>query len=209
MAFINATLTKFEFKSKEFSEAFKKALNIQIRKAAKEFLKAAILRVPVRTGFARGGLGNLATAIGLAAASDKTSFINKFNRRRKQGASGSRIEFYKSPGGSKVLKTPENARRYATPIDKVFKEVNNIFTFNYNITILYYNLNDFFSNAKVASAPWKSFAAGRNAFIDYLRITGIAKLPQLKQFVLKTKIKVDRTISIGASEFVETVKNVN
>ena len=178
--------TGFQFKRAEFSEAFKTAIQLELRNGAKEFVKAALIRVPVRTGFARGTLLNLGDAIGYSGASNKGSFTKKLVKKRlgvKNVSANGLLEYYNG-----VPKTPENARQFSTPINKVFTNNGKTFSFNYEQTVLYYEINDVSSNRYTPSAPWRSFEFGSAAFIDYLERVGLQRLPAITEYIIKKRI---------------------
>lgn len=205
MPSINATLFKFEFKRKEYSKAFSDGLLIKARNAAREFARTVASIVPIRTGFARGALRNLNTAIGISSVSDAASFIAREKRKSGKERNPSIVEYYYGHGG-KVLKTPENARNYSTPPAKVFSIENGILYFNYNVTILYYVVNEHIAKDGVRNAPWKSFERGREAFVSYLKDVGIKRLPAVKSYVVKTEVKVDKTtVTKGQSKTLDKV----
>lgn len=164
---VTFVVTGFQFKRVEFSEAFKTAIKLEMRNGAREFAKEAIIRVPVRTGFARGTLLNLNNAIGLS-----TSISTN-------GA----LEYYQG-----VRKTPENARQFSTPTNKVFTNNGRTFNFNYGVTVLYYEINDVSSNKYTPSAPWRSFQFGSAAFISYLERVGLKRLPAITEYIIKKRI---------------------
>jgi hypothetical protein len=178
--------TGFQFKRAEFSDAFKKAIQLEMRNGAKEFVKAALIRVPVRTGFARGTLLNLGDAIGYAGATNKPAFARKLDKRRLKVVNVSvngAEEYYQG-----VPKTPENARQFSTPLNKVFTNNGRTFSFNYEQTVLYYEINDASSNRYTPSAPWRSFEFGSAAFIDYLERVGLQRLPAITEYIVKKRI---------------------
>lgn len=171
--------TGFEFKRAEFSDAFKKAIQLELRNGAKEFVKAALPRVPVRTGFARGTLLNLADAIGYNAASNKEGFNRKLMSKRlkvKNVSVNGKLEYYEG-----VPKTPENARQFSTQINKVFTNNGRTFSFNYENTVLYYEIND-------ERYQWRSFIFGSEAFISYLERVGLQRLPAITEYIIKKRI---------------------
>ncbi len=174
---VNITVTGFEFKRAEFSESFKKAIKLQMRNGAREFLKAALPRVPVRTGFARGTLLNLADAIGIAASSNPIAFKKKLAKRPLQDSPVNSIkEYYLG-----VLKTPEAARGFSTPIGRVFTNNGKAYSFNYDNTVLYYEIND-------EVYQWKSFELGSAAFIDYLEHVGLQRIPAISEYIIRKKL---------------------
>lgn len=183
---VTFTATGFQFKRAEFSEAFKAAIKLEMRNGAKEFVKAALIRVPVRTGFARGTLLNLADAIGLSASASPVAFKRRLDKRRLNTINvplNGQLEYYEG-----VPKTPENARQFSTPLNKVFTNNGRTFNFNYEMTVLYYEINDVNSNRYTPSAPWRSFEFGSAAFIDYLERVGLKRLPAITEYIVKKRL---------------------
>jgi hypothetical protein len=197
--FILAEFHRWNFNSQKFLKTLDEAIQLEMRNAARAFLREAIIHVPVRTGFARGALLNMGSAIGLSAASIPTRFLARL-RKTIDGRIKSykpRIVEYYYGAGSKTLKTPENARQFSTPIDKVFLKENNVYLFHYEQTILYYVINDILTNPYTPSAPWRSFEFGKNAFSDYLKNQGIAKLPGARDAITTTLVRVNRSSTSG------------
>lgn len=174
---VNITVTGFQFKRAEFSEAFKTAIKLEMRNAAREFVKAALPRVPVRTGFARGTLLNLQDAIEMTAASNPASFKKKLAKRpSKNSPLNGKLEYYEG-----VLKTPDNARGFSTPTNRVFTNNGKAWSFNYDNTVLYYELND-------AKYQWLSYKFGEAAFIDYLERVGMQRIPAITDYIIRKKL---------------------
>lgn len=188
---ITFQLTGFVFKRAEYTKAFSRALQLQLRNAAREFAKEVLLRVPVQTGFARGALLNLNDAIGLNAASNPLAYRRKIDAKRlkiRNVAVNGAQEYY-TDRGARVLKTPENARQFSTPLNRVFTDNGYKYTFNYYVTILYYEINDVTSNRYTPSAPWRSFEAGQAAMLKYLQENLLSKVPAIKDFMVKTELR--------------------
>jgi len=68
MATFSAEMSSFTFDGKAFTEAFDKAVKELLREACRAFLKAALARIPVRTGFLAGAFRVLSEAIGDGSA---------------------------------------------------------------------------------------------------------------------------------------------
>lgn len=176
--------TGFQFKRAEFSDAFKKAIQLEMRNGAREFVKAALPRVPVRTGFARGTLLNLSDAIGLASASNPKVLKAKMAKRVPKNVSlNGQTEYYEG-----VAKNPDAGRQFSTPLNKVFTNNGRTFNFNYEQTVLYYEINDQGPNPHTPSAPWRSFEFGSAAFISYLERVGLQRLPAITEYIIKKRI---------------------
>lgn len=192
--FIKATLFTFEFKRQEFSKAFDSAIQREMRNAARAWYRAAVAQVPVRTGFAAGTLLNLTTAIGLSAATNRAGFLKREEMRRgKARLLKPRLrEFYHHGSGSITLKTPESARRFATPPGRVFTNFGGKYFFNYAVSVAYYRINELEAHPKIRNTPWKSFQAGEEAFQQYLLDVGLKRLPSINSYISSTEVRVGR-----------------
>lgn len=194
MPFIKAKFTTFEYDEKKFTDKLREEILKRMRFAAREFAKAAAPAVPVRTGFARGVFQNIDDAFGGVGATPLTSGTRLTKKRsgarlsQSKQAGGLRVEYYTGHGG-KVLKTPQSGRRYATRTN-IVSEKDGKFVFSFNTTITYFNINDFFSNSRTPSAPWHSFELGREAYLKYMRTTGIRSLPKAADFIYRVIIGI-------------------
>lgn len=213
-----AKLTSFDLDAGRFSKALDQEIQRQMRMAARAFVAAAIRAIPVRTGFVRGAFRNVEEAIGVNVAGSTSSatlvkkamasgrmsradvfltlssiFKGHIREGREKGlglqlpGSG---EYY-SDGGRKVLKTPQSGRAFATPPENIFESRNFVYTFNFQIMISYFNLNDMFSNKHTPSSPWNSFSIGRLTFLNYMKTQGLAKLPKVSDFFAETAVTVN------------------
>lgn len=151
-------------------DAFKRDLSaqaeVQMKEAAKAFIREAASKVPVRTGFARGSL------IPLAEASGAELLFTVFD--------AARTEFYQG-----IPKSPETGALFGTPADQIFTREGNIFFFNYESRVIYYALQDVF-RGRSPTSPWGSFEAGSEAFLAYMATTGIRNLPSLFNYITKS-----------------------
>lgn len=217
MPIIKIKLHELEIDIGKLSDSFHKKIQVQMRQAAREFARAAMAKVHVRTGFARGSLGNITSTLSMNPETGQVS--SKSGRRsnpagaffeaarlfraatfsvgggflgnKKPPKSSGRVkggEYYKG-----VLKTPTSGRQFATPTGQIFtNKMWGEYLFNYTVDIIYYAINDFFSNKFTPSAPWGSFEAGRLAFKRYMETVGIKKLtPKVSEFWITTEVKVD------------------
>jgi len=219
MSFVTAQLSQFKVDKGRFTRALRDEIAVQVKIAAREFLRAAFLRVPYRTGFARGGFLNLVDAIGEGNVSGgiRRTTRQKIRRGRKRpsrltsptvfaGGRGISIaldrgfgqvrastkqEWYYHSKGMRIRKTLENARQFSTPIAKIFQRESDLrFTFNYAVSISYFRINDATSNPRTPSSPWVSFLAGMRAFNVYISREAIKHLPQLGGFMSSTELRV-------------------
>lgn len=173
----------------KFTVKLKEHLQVHIRLAAREFLKAAIPKIPVWTGFSAGSLGHLASFAGytysvnpITTGGRSFTFSRRGSRFRSQTLK--QRHYYYHPGGGKVLKTPTAGGRFATPTTAIVKISNNQITFNYNVTISYFNVSDIRKSISPRS-PWRSFEAGRKSFFDHLLKVTTKTMPNPMQFIEK------------------------
>lgn len=215
-------LSSFELDKGRYSRTLDQAIMQQMRMAARAFLSAAVRAVPVRTGFARGSLRNLQEATSGVqggptidvstpagqflkaaqllrntpfrhSAEAKKSGLYSFTRHglQKAGAVGP-LEYYRD-GKRRILKTPQAGREFATQPSQIFREDGFVYTFNFEVFISYYNINDAFTNSKTPGTPWDSFRAGRATFLNYLKTMGFERLPQIGGFIMESVVSVEGT----------------
>lgn len=143
-------------------------LQIANRKAARSWLRAVFIRVPVWTGMARGSLkfadgpdGNLAAFLNVAI-----------------------------PIVPKV-KTTYKKDEMTQPGKYNFTSARKVYQFFFRSRVLHYSLNEFFARTDGANeqitAPWQSFQYGRAAYRQTMT-EEIAKLPQVKSFIFRDDV---------------------
>lgn len=153
-----------------------KAIQVQLREAARRFLRAALTAVagdfPVDSGMAKGSFLNLARVLRMQLAIS----VRSTGKRYHTGE----------------IKTPELgaslSTRYGSIGDVLTGSFQTGYTFRFDSRVYHYYLNEFYSIKKVPNTPWKSFEAGRRAFITYMKTEGMAKLPRLSDLVSETRI---------------------
>lgn len=161
-----------------FERVLVKKVNALIRAAAYAFLQAAAQKVRVRTGFAHGGFGPLATALG----STLPAGIPGTTPRPKEYYYGS---------GSKILKTPAAGGTFGTPIANIFKvNADQTIEFNYNINISYFYANDVTGSPRVASSPWGAYRDGIIAFNQYIRQNSGDIIPDIDDWIKISKTNI-------------------
>ena len=179
-------LQNFQFKRVEFTKAFQDGIRLLMRNAARAFAREVILHVPVQTGFARGSLLNLTDAVGFSAAASPQLYRQKLDKRRQKIVNvplNGKLSYYTDSGG-RVPKTPENARQFASPLDKVFEDNGQIFKFNYEVSILYYQINDALVNPYTPSSPWQSFEKAGAVFVKYIDDNILDKIPAITDYMV-------------------------
>lgn len=173
---INGELYGLKIGTGKYTKALEDKLERLIKQAAKEWMRAVILRVPVLTGFAKGSIkfagGDLASFLNVSVP------INPISKNTR---------YYRHSTGRRTEKTPEKGGLYST---YNFTSEQHRFRFNYRNNISYFLVNDFFG--KGTHTPWNSMIEGRRAFSKYIR-ENLISLPK----ILDSKIKVPIRVGTG------------
>lgn len=176
----------------------KEVLDGFMRQAARAYVRAAISKIPIQTGMARGSYLNigrfLKVAIPLTGASN-------YRIRNRRGKSYKEKNFwYYPPGtGRRLPKTPETgAKLTAFKLGLVPKADGFAHEFTINSKVFHLTLEDQIG-VKSPTAPWHSTQAGREAWLAYMR--GLKKrMPKITDFISMTTISFGR----GSGRLVET-----
>ena len=175
---LKITGVKYEFDVDAYKTELMRNIEIAVKAAAKEFAKAALARIPIRTGFVAGSFGTLSDLLGSAG---RFLPIVQFTRRliraaktflAKEGLISQGREYYYPESGGKVLKTPESGRQFATQSEDIFKWRDLVFVFTYAVDISYFRINDSIPG-HAPTAPWHAFLAAQDAFEQYLTSVGL------------------------------------
>ncbi len=158
-----------QFAKDPYKKTLDEAIRRLIRQAAREWLRAMIVRIPVWTGqalgsvkFARGTNGNLSRYLNVAIP-----IVPRENRRGKGPTT--------MPG------------RYS------FTVQNHVYKFYFRSDVVYFLWNDFFirtdrgASGQQIQAPWLSMEAGAAAFRATIE-DGKKKLPRIQDAMSKTVI---------------------
>jgi hypothetical protein len=168
----------------------KEVLDAFMRQAARAYVRAAISKIPIQTGMARGSYLNigrfLKVAIPLAGASN-------YRIRSRHGKSYKEKNFWYYPpgGGRRLPKTPETgANLTAFKLGPVQKSNGIAYEFTVNSKVFHLTLEDQIG-VKSPSAPWQSTQAGREAWLTHMK--GLKKrLPKIKDYISNTTISFGR-----------------
>lgn len=220
---VNIRLSAFDLDKGSYSRTLDEAIKQQMRMAARAFLNIAMRAIPVRTGFARGSLKNLAEASGMGGATGpsidtdtpagqflrtmqllrKTAFrdsplgkksgLYTFSRNSMTQAGAQTPLEYYRDGKRRILKTPQAGRAFATQPSQIFQSDGFVYTFNFESFITYLNINDMFSNPKNSGTPWNAFKFGRATYLNYMQNQGLSKLPSISAFITESSVSVSGT----------------
>ncbi|RLF64634.1 MAG: hypothetical protein DRN30_05230 [Thermoplasmata archaeon] len=156
-------------------KGYKKELDTEmqllLRDAAKEFVRATLTKIPVQTGMAASTLKPLGRHLGMLLKVSanrpprkvKNPSAKNYNKSAARGEAFQRFEFF------------ETHFRY---------------TFVFSTTLYHYYLNELLSIQNVASSPWGSLKVGSEAFFTYVNDNYKKYIPSLKPFISTRKIRI-------------------
>lgn len=180
-----------EFDAALFKAAVRTAIRKCFMKAGQKFLLAAIPRVPVWTGMARGAFRNAEDLFG-KVTNDVTSgyrirtTLGKGKAGRGGGNSNTTTKpgyFYTPPGGTRIPRLPNTGRQFSTQSDKILDSAvlatgRTSFYFRYEIDLTYFDTLD---------AKWGAFKAGLEAVEEYVKNN--LELPDPLKFMTRKLLK--------------------
>lgn len=166
---VSGSVDVLDFDAAAYTKAVNEKIAAEFRQAARAFIRAALPRVPVDSGMARGSFLNVGRFLRVAVPITP----------RRTG-----LKYYPGGGKKPILKTAEAGAKLATRGEDVVKVLRGRVTFTFQTKVFHYLLEDQFG---VRSGPWGSFEAGRAAFIESVR-TLKDRLPSIKGFITKTTI---------------------
>lgn len=185
----NATVDVLKFDSRGYTKAFHLSIERQMKAAARAFVRAAVLRIPVDTGMAAGSflhLGRYLKRIGIPGSSVQ-GYINA-NRKSPTG------KYTYSPGSPKrpIPKNEFTPGKYGLTTEPAaaFQRKGNQHVFEFKSQVFHLTLNDLFGTH--GQAPWGAFEAGRLEFLATIKKL-VTKVPKVKEHMTKT------TITLGQS----------
>lgn len=185
-----------QFDKNKYMAAVKEAIRKCFMKAGQKFLLAAIPKVPIWTGMARGAFRSAEDLFGKVTA-DAQSGGYRIRTTRSKGegrGGGDKITktfrkgyYYYPPGGGRIARTPQAGRQFATPTDQILDLTGvslasgrNAFYFKFEINIKYFDVLD--------EAKWGAMRAGAKALEDYVKAN--LELPDPLQFMTRKTITV-------------------
>ncbi len=162
---ISITLPKYKFNAEAYSRSLYTSLNVQVRNAAREFLREMVQHIPVDTGQARGTLFPLGRFLNVAVPTNGAD-----PTRTKSPSTGSQSQ------NMLLFDFPESE-------DGVYFEIQ--------IQLFYFWFNEFFQhnypNAQL-DTPWESIEAGKKAFISFMKKEAPKRMPKVKDFITVTQV---------------------
>jgi len=163
------TIQKIELVKEKLTKKVGERLEATLRNAAREFVRAVLVEIPVQTGEAAGSLIPLGRLLRVAIPITPSRFQS--GKNPNTGAAQSSYKF-----------------------DNSFPK----YRFEFEAGVIHYTLNEFGLNVgpygpDKKQPPWKTFEKGRSAFLDYLQRAKILNDPKLIADCLKkTSITLGR-----------------
>jgi hypothetical protein len=185
-----------QFDKDKYMVAVKDAIRQCFMQGGKKFLLAAIPKVPVWTGMARGAFRSAEDLFGKVTADAQSGgYRIRTTRNAGQGRGGGekvttpyrKGYYYYPPTGGRVARTPQSGRQFATPTDQILDGTGaslasgrTAFYFRYEVDIKYFDILD--------QARWGAMKAGAAALEEYVREN--LNLPSPLEFMTRKIIKV-------------------
>jgi len=164
---ITGQLAKLQFRKVAFSNTLHNKMKVQLRQAARAWLRAVIPKVPVFLGTARGTLQPLGRFLRVAVPISPVE-----NRRGKGPAFGAREQQFSF-----------TARKFT-------------YTFKWDTTLSHFIINEFF-NVQASfgiplrnPTPWGAINAGKIAFEEYVKTVVPRRIPRLTDFIKTTLLRI-------------------
>ena len=164
---IKARFSKLGIDTGRFTETLDTNMKEQIRQAAREWLRAVILKVPIWTGTSIGSLQPLGAYLRVAV-----------------------------PNNYKVVRPGMGPSAGRAQQEFKFKREGNVWSFEFTEEVPHYLVNEYFNvNATgkfhlTTPGPYRSFAAGEAAFTAYINAYLIKRVPNLHDFETVEELRI-------------------
>ena len=198
---MHVTVTKLKLNQGRLLKAYKDVIKEHIIESAAIFGQLAAPNVPIDTGMARGTFLNLLHLIEQYGYSIEDIPVAP----RRTNKNGTPIKYY-HVGGSKHDKTPETAKKYSTQTNNILKVIGNKYTFNYQTTVVHYNILDTFGTS--TQSTWDSYQIGRAGFLLNMKLLR-NKMPNLQKYLTKTTVSLGKGAPSGYNPFTYTRQGTN
>jgi hypothetical protein len=166
-------LTKITLNTKRILKSLEERATKVNKEAAREYVRAVIVHVPVYTGMA---LGSIKLAKGRSGEAAGFSLFQFLNLTIPINPIGYRRDKNPITGGAKGRFT--------------FSHYRGRYNFTISTSVAHYLINEWNEpdNHPSFSKPWHSFQAGEAAYNNYINKNIHAAIPKLKSFIVKTNV---------------------
>lgn len=161
----------------QWTQRVNDGLQIMMRQAARAWLRAIILYVPVWTGFAKGSIKFASGPQGfLGAALNVAIPINPSHTRPK---------WYYHPGRkTRVRKIPQNGGRFSR---YNFSVARKVYYFSFRSDVAHFIINDFYGS-HATGAAWGASEKGKRAFEEYIVLNFNRVMTDVGSFLLTVDV---------------------
>jgi hypothetical protein len=170
---INLRLIYLKFNGNKLVKDIEDMLQRESRNAARAWLKAVLVKVPVWTGEARGSLRPLGAFLRVAVPISPSS--SKWAQRAM-------LEGHTAEAGA-----AQGSFEFKT-------ETKLRIVFEARTEVIHYLINEFHNVNPpihlIEPAPWLSHVAGKKAYLEYLEENLKNKIPNLKSYFVREKVTV-------------------
>lgn len=168
MPLIRAQFVNLKYDIERHRKVLDEDLQIQMRQAARAWLRETLVHVPVWTGMARGSLKPLGRFLRVAVPIEPHERAKPTPKKNQEaGESQQYFEF------------DHNGYQYS---------------FRWTTDVLHYQLNEFHhSELKlIHDTPWHSTLYGDKAWEEYVRDTMPKRIPKMTDFIQASILRIDR-----------------
>ncbi len=160
------SFVKLSIDVQRYTKTLDENMKIQVRQAAREWLRAVIQKVPVWAGSSRGSLQPLGRFLRVAIPINPR--VTLPGRGPSVGAQQSDFSF-------------DSPRR-------------GVYEFAFDEQVAHYRINEFFDVTQFGfkllnPTPWHSFVAGEAAFQRYVEDVMPGRLPRIEDSIVQTRIQ--------------------
>jgi hypothetical protein len=185
MGFVNITLDVLKVDERKAQQKYDIAIRRQMNNAARAFVRAAVKRIPVDTGMARGSLLHLGRLLRVAVPIRPKPSIRERNYQ------------YEPARGQ-----PKTAALGSELTVSHITKKGSRYEFIFHTQIFHLILNDVWGSAH--TGPWNALSAGRQEAQRYMRGTAPKRMPHPTEYLLKSRHSIGR----GGRLFKEKFKPV-
>ena len=166
-----AQIRGFKFDFGGFQKSTDTAAKAAVLSAARAWLRAAIVRVPVWTGQALGSVKYAKGRSGVSAG----LFLGEYLK----------VQIPIRAYHWKPNKNPQTGGKQGR---FTFSQSKHQYRFTFQSDVIYYIIQDFFNIGVSKTAPWNSMAAGAQAFNASIGEEMLSRLPRINDFILNSGI---------------------
>lgn len=176
---MTAKIVQIKLDPVKWSKAVDTSLQTLVRNAAREWLRAMVIAVPVYSGFALGSVknaqgpgGNLSRFLNVSVPIAPVKNAPKWY-------------YHHGPGSNRIPKTADNAGQFAW---YNFTSGNHVYRFFFRSDVFHLVINAFFNRSPVAGSAKQALKYSAKAYGHYINNNLLTRAPKVKSFMQKIYI---------------------